>query len=561
MDHAAATRLALLDAAAARAADAAAVDAGDTWAGLMERAAGHLTRAVVRTGGHGYGLRVAVLVGRGDNGGDGWAAARRLRDEHGASARVVALDGIDGEVSESCAANRTAWLARGGYVVTDEVGLHAALEWCDVAVDALLGTGVRGAPRGTAAVATRALLDARARGTPVVACDVPSGVSADDGSAPAGAARADVTVTFGALKRGLLLHPGAEHAGQIVVGDLGARWQPDAGDWWALTAAGARPEAFPVDADKRRRGVVLVVAGAVGTSGAAVLAADAALRGGAGLVSAFVPSAVRGEVTGRVDAGVMVHEASSDPSGALSADAADLLDVPDRDRPGVDVSRFDAVAAGPGIGIGPGARAVVERLLARASRLVLDADGLNLFREDPTRLADHAGILVLTPHVRELARLCGDDPDTVWAERAERVPRLARTLDAVIVAKGPGTMVAAPDGRVWVCPLGSPALGTGGTGDALAGLLAAAVAGAEDVALAVARAVWWHAAAGMCAGRDRADRATARDVLERIPAVLGALAEPDPVGAPAGWPDDPTAGRRGCADVWAGGRVMLGDPR
>ncbi|MEX0704977.1 MAG: NAD(P)H-hydrate epimerase, partial [Nitriliruptoraceae bacterium] len=251
MDHAAATRLALLDAAAARAADAAAVDAGDTWAGLMDRAAGHLTRAVVRTGGHGYGLRVAVLVGRGDNGGDGWAAARRLRDEHGAAARVVALDGIDVEVSESCAANRTAWLARGGYVVTDEVGLHAALEWCDVAVDALLGTGVRGAPRGTAAVATRALLDARARGTPVVACDVPSGVSADDGSAPAGAARADVTVTFGALKRGLLLHPGAEHAGQIVVGDLGARWQPDAGDWWALTAAGARPEAFPVDADKR----------------------------------------------------------------------------------------------------------------------------------------------------------------------------------------------------------------------------------------------------------------------------------------------------------------------
>ncbi len=556
MGPAASTHLALLDAAAARTADAKAVAAGDTWSGLMERAAGHLTREVVRVGGRGHGLQVAIVVGRGDNGGDGWAAARRLHDEFGAASRIVALDGTDVEVSDATAANRAAWLARGGYVVTDERGLRAALAWCDVAVDAVLGTGVRGEPRGTAAVATRALLDAHARGTPVVACDVPSGVSSDDGSAPPGAVHADVTVTFGALKRGLLLHPGAAHAGRIVVGDLGARWDGDGRNWWALTSEGARPEALPVDADKRRRGVVLVVAGAVGTSGAAVLAADAALRGGAGLVSMLAPSAVRGEVASRVDVGVMVHEAPSDASGAFAPTAADLLDVSQRDVPGVDAAHFDAVAAGPGLGVGPGARAVVERLLTRASRLVVDADGLNLFRDDPTRLADHAGVLVITPHVRELARLCGVDSDTAWTERVERVPALATALDAVVVAKGPGTLVAAPDGRVWVCPLGSPALGAGGTGDALAGLLASAIAGADDVALAVARAVWWHAAAGVCAGRDRAGRATARDVLGRIPAVLGALADRE-APVPADGRPDVRPARRDCADVWRDAPVPL----
>jgi ADP-dependent NAD(P)H-hydrate dehydratase / NAD(P)H-hydrate epimerase len=166
--------VALLDAAGARAGDEAAVRAGDSWAALMERAAGHLARGIVAAGGHGYGLKVAIVVGKGNNGGDGWAAARRLR-EHGAVAWVVAPDGIDVEVSDEAAAHREGWLATGGRTSEGLDDLQAALAWADVGVDALLGTGTRGAPRGPAADAVAAFRRAHGAGTIVVACDTPSG--------------------------------------------------------------------------------------------------------------------------------------------------------------------------------------------------------------------------------------------------------------------------------------------------------------------------------------------------------------------------------------------------
>jgi ADP-dependent NAD(P)H-hydrate dehydratase / NAD(P)H-hydrate epimerase len=168
----------------------------------------------------------------------------------------------------------------------------------------------------------------------------------------------------------------------------------------------------------------------------------------------------------------------------------------------------------------------VAHLRAHAARLVLDADALNVHRDDPSGLADHVGDLVLTPHERELARIGGgEDGPGAWAQRAQRVPELAARYRATIVAKGPGTLVAAPDGRVWVCAPGGPALGSGGTGDALAGIVAAAIARADDVPLAVAQAVWWHAAAGQRAGAARGGRATATDLLAALPGVLGDLVD------------------------------------
>jgi ADP-dependent NAD(P)H-hydrate dehydratase / NAD(P)H-hydrate epimerase len=511
--------LPLLDAAAARAGDRAAVAAGDTWHALMERAAGHLARGVVGLAGRGYGLRVAVVVGKGNNGGDGWAAARLLA-AHGAQAWVVAPDGLDTEVSEETAANRAAWCASGGRTSGGAGDLDAALSWCDVGVDALLGTGVSGAPRGVTGEACRALLRAHAGGTPMVACDVPSGVSSDDGSAPDGAVRADLTVTFGGLKRGLVLHPGAAHAGRVVVGELGPGYRPGPQAWQALTPAGATPATYAPAAEKRARGSVLVVAGAVGTSGAAALAGRGALAAGAGLVTVATPAPVRAEVAAHHPS-LMVRGLPADEQGAVAADAAHGLP-----------EGFDVVVAGPGLGYGPGAVALVAALRERAERLVLDADALNVHRDDPAVLAAHRGALVLTPHERELARLGGgeDGPDA-WRHRVARVPRLAAQLGATIVAKGPGTLVAAPDGRVWVTPVGGPALGSGGTGDVLAGVIGAAIAAADDVPLAVARAVWWHAAAGERAGAHRAGRATALDLLAALPDTLGALAAAASVGS------------------------------
>ena len=508
--------LALLDAAAARAGDAAAVEAGDTWAALMERAAGHLARGVVAAAGRSYGLKVAVLAGKGNNGGDGWAAAHRLRTM-GAQAWVLAPDGVDVEVSDEAAAHRAAWRASGGRTSAGTDDLDVAMAWCDVAVDALLGTGISGAPRGASGDAAAALLRAHAAGTTVVACDVPSGVSSDDGSAPDGAVRADVTVTFGGLKRGLVLHPGAAHAGRVVVGDLGPHYDPGTSRWSALTPAGAAPANLAPDAEKRARGVVLAVAGAAGTSGAAVLTGGGALRAGAGLVTIATPEPVRGEVASRSDAGVMVRGMPADEHGALDPAAVHALP---------DLGGFDVVTIGPGLGHGPGAAAVVAHLRRTAPRLVLDADALNVHRDDPDALADHVGDLVLTPHERELARIGGgEDGADAWAHRVERVPALAARLQATIVAKGPGTIVAAPDGRVWVTPVGGPALGSGGTGDTLAGIVATAIATADDVPLAVAQAVWWHAAAGERCGAPRAGRATATDVIEALPATLAALAQ------------------------------------
>jgi ADP-dependent NAD(P)H-hydrate dehydratase / NAD(P)H-hydrate epimerase len=514
----------LLDTAAARAGDQAAVDAGDTWAALMERAGGHLARGVVAAGGRRYGLKVAIVVGKGNNGGDGWVAARRLATL-GAQPWVVAVDGVDVEVSHETEVNRARWRASGGRTSSGLDDLPRALGWCDVAVDALLGTGVSGAPRGPAGQAAQALLGAYGTGTTVVACDVPSGVSADDGSAPDGAVRADLTVTFGAVKRGLLLHPGAVHAGEVHVGDLGPHYRPAAamrttdptsGGWWALTASGAAPPMLAPDADKRTRGVVLVVAGAVGTSGAAALASAGALAAGAGLVTVAVPDPVRAEVAVHHPS-AMVHGLPVDERGELAPDAVHAL--PDLDG-------FDVVVAGPGLGYGEGAAAVVTHLRRHGRRAVLDADALNVHRDDPGQLADHAGELILTPHQRELARIGGgDDGDDAWAHRVTRVPDLARRYEATIVAKGPGTMIASPDGRVWVTPGGGPALGAGGTGDVLAGILGAAVASSDDVPLDVARGVWWHAAAGERAGADRGARATATDLLAALPLEFGTLAD------------------------------------
>ncbi|MEX2549231.1 MAG: NAD(P)H-hydrate dehydratase [Nitriliruptoraceae bacterium] len=516
--------LPLLDAAQAGAGDEAAVAGGATWHGLMERAGGHLARGVIAAaGGRGSGLEVLLLVGKGNNGGDGWVAARRLTREYGARCTVVAVEGIDTPASDEAAANRAAWLAAGGRTVAGTDHLDVLLSRTEVAVDCLLGTGARGAPRGAAGEAAAALVRAHAHGTTVVACDIPSGVAADDGSVAAGAVMADITVTFGALKRGLLLHPGAAHAGRVLLGRLGEaydRFAEATSRWSALTPAGAAPPPLLPEAEKRARGVVLAVAGAAGTAGAAALTGAGALRAGAGLVTVATPDPVRGEVAARLDPGVMVRGLPSDEHGGVHADAVHALPA---------LEAMDVVVAGPGLGHGSGAGEVVASLRHRARRLVLDADALNVHRDDPRTLADHDGELVLTPHERELARIGGgEDGPAAWACRVERVPELAHELQATIVAKGPGTLVAAPDGRVWVCPIAGPSLGSGGTGDVLAGVVAAAIAHADDVPLAVAQAVWWHAAAGVLAGTSRADRATATDLLAALPTVLAELAARPP---------------------------------
>jgi len=549
-------------AAEARAADAAAVAAGDTSDALMLRAAGHLARTVLEVAGRGAGLRVDLVVGRGDNGGDGWAAAPRLA-ARGAHVRVLAPDGTGTATSEASGRARARWLAAGGTVLTGPVtpAVIAAdgRAQADVIVDCLLGTGATGPLRGSVVEAAAAIAAARAGGALVVACDLPTGIGADDGTVADGAVVADMTVTFGALKRGLLLAPASAHVGRLRIGRLGPRFQlaeREGGGWWTLGIEAARPDAADGLTEKRRRGTVLIVAGRVGTAGAAVLAGRGALAAGAGLVTLAVPGPIRAEVAALHPA-LMTVGLPADAEGALHADAVHAIRA-------LPLDGFDAVVAGPGLGAGPGPAAVVAMLRASCPRLVLDADALNVHRDEPSVLAEHphgpGTALVLTPHLRELDRLGGAG---TYAARAVRVPELAARWDAHVVAKGPGTLSVAPDGTVIVGPATVPALATAGSGDVLAGMLGAVLAGwpgADGLALLVARAVWWHAAAGHLAGSAAGDRIDALSVLAALPDVFAALAAPvaAPVAAPLAAPvAAPNGVGSGVRDPGPSGRVLL----
>ncbi|HWH33121.1 MAG TPA: NAD(P)H-hydrate dehydratase [Egibacteraceae bacterium] len=468
-----------------RAMDERAIAGGTPSLELMERAAGHLARAVTAAAGRSYGLRVAVLCGKGNNGGDGLAAARRLLDA--GAAPLVWLAAAPEELSRDAAAQLARWRAAGGRVAASAAD---ALRDADVAVDCLLGTGAAGAPRGAVAGAIAAVT---ASGLPVVACDAPSGVDASTGQVAGPAVRADVTVTLGAEKLGLRLWPARGLCGRLLHADIGVRNSGDAPDAVVLEdadVAALLPAPEP-DADKRSRGIVLIVAGSDGMAGAAVLAARGALASGAGLVTVMAPEPVRPLIAQAVPAALTVA-LPHDPGHA-----ADLVNERAADS--------DAAVFGPGRGRGDADVALARAVVAGcAAPLVLDADGLNAYRHDGDALAGHASrLLVCTPHRRELERLTGEED--VWARRAAAAPELAARWDTVLVAKGPGTVTAAPGGRRWVNATGSASLATGGTGDVLAGVLGALLARSPRPET-VAAGVHLHGLAGEAAARERTVR-------------------------------------------------------
>lgn len=516
----------------AGAADRAAVASGATWEGLLARAGGALARGVLtelQQRGGVYGRRVLVVVGKGDNGGDGWVAARALR-HRGVACTVLAVHGVDVTTSDHTARAREAWRASGGRVISgtdDREAIDAALAAADLRVDAVLGTGITGAPRDEARVGVLVCNDG---GAPVVSCDVPSGVDADTGRVAGVAVQAVRTVTFGAAKRGLVLHPGAQHAGLVEVASLGSTWHAGTRDWWATHDALAWLTAPSTDADKHARGRVLVVAGSQRYGGAAALAAAAAVRSGAGLVT-LATTAPRGPVLA-LEPGVMVVELPAvdpdldDGAAGPAPEAVDrVLEL---------AEDADAVVLGPGCGHGPGTRAIADALLGTSLPLVLDADGINVFRGEADALRRSRGDapLLLTPQHRELGRLTDATGDASLAGRHEIVPSLAEDLQALVVGKGPGTVVHDPwSNETWVTTSGGPALGTGGSGDVLAGMLGATVAAAwsgdlPTVGRAAVRTVHLHGMLGDRVGARTGQRATARHLVEDLPALLAERTRP-----------------------------------
>jgi len=466
------------------------------------------------------GRRVAVACGRGNNGGDGLVAARHLAN---AGADVtVALWAGRGELAGDAATNLGPAEACGARVVeaagVSDGDLLGLLRAADLVIDALLGTGARGAPSGELARAVRLVNEC---GRPVLAVDIPSGLDPDTGATPGDCVRATCTVTLGLPKRGLYLHPGAGTAGRVAVADISLprHLLDDPGLRVELVEPGWVASLLPHrarDAHKGTCGHVLVVAGSQVYSGAAVLCAMAALRAGAGVVTLGVPECILGIVKSHL-AEVIARPLRESKRHALCFEALEQIQEL---APAADV-----VAIGPGLSDDPDAVALARGVAREVARpLVIDADGLRAFSGDLAALRKRRAPTALTPHPGEMARLSGATVAAVRADPIGAAQAAAAAANCTVVLKGSPTVTAGADGRAFINSSGNPGLATAGSGDVLTGTIAGLAAQGMDLMLAAVAGVFIHGAAADVAAQSRGERGlVAGDVLAALPAALKRL--------------------------------------
>lgn len=457
-----------------------------TEAALIGRASWAVARRALERVGGGYGRTALVVAGPGHNGADAvWAGAHLARRGMGVTAVLHRAERADDHLRDAVAALRAA-----GGAVGDQPADGMPGSAYDVGVDGLVGTGYARRPDGDERDLARLAGHLRAACDVVIAVDLPSGVVADTGEAAPWAVRADVTVTFAALKAGIVVGAGAELAGVVDLVDIGLGGL--AADAHVLEADDLadllpRPDAL---SSKFRRGVVGLVAGSGTYPGAAVLAAGGALRAGAGMVRLFAPTPVLDAVRSRWPEVVGV--------GRVDAIAEE--------------QRVTAWVLGPGLGLDDPAEAVVRSVLARGEPVVVDADAITVVSR--ARIGVRAGV-VLTPHAGEFTRLTGATPAAVSADPLGQARASAASLGATVLLKGMRTVVADPDGSALVNPTGTPWLATAGTGDVLAGAIGTLLASGLDPLTAAACAAWLHGLAARLAADDAP--LVASDVAERWP--------------------------------------------
>lgn len=565
---------------------------------LMENAALGVVDAIGRQ--YPRAESAAIFCGPGNNGGDGLAVARQLATRGYAveiflvagTARKAGTAGKAGEAGDAAEAGKEAAaaavapvaaagkagerplagdaglqlavcrrleltiheLAPDGDAAEAEAGLTAALAAAgrhDLVIDALFGTGLARPLTGWFARLVEGLNEVP---RPRVAVDIPSGLSGSSAEPPGPHLLADLTVTFAAPKVAHVFPPAADAAGELVVTDLGfPRRLVDeaAGDLHLLVGeelAGLLPPRAR-DSHKGDYGHLLLVAGSPGKAGAAVLAARAAVRAGAGLVTAAVPEAILQIVhLGSIESMVLPLPAGSAgpprEHGAGHGAAGDPGDPGDRGNSG-DPGRHrglaaaaadqvleaaagkSALAVGPGLGQDAGTVAAIRRLAAAADLpLVLDADGINAFAGRPEELAARRAPTVLTPHPGELGRLLGISTAEVQADRPAAARRAAAATGAIVVLKGSLTLIAAPGGGLYVNPTGNPGMASGGTGDVLTGILGGLVAQRLEPLDAACLAVYLHGLAGdLAMVRLRGPALAAEDLIASLPAAFADLAD------------------------------------
>lgn len=488
----------------------AAVAAGTTLVELMDVAGAALASEVAARVPEG---RICVLAGAGNNGGDGWVAAREL---HAAGRDVAVLSlvapselvGIAADAARAAIGAGIAWRAPDGPPGPSELAVAGV-------IDALLGTGARSPLSEPLA----SWCDAADRsGAYVVAADVPTGVDADTGLVDARAVHADCTVTFGQPKRGLVQYPGASHAGEVVVADIGLPPAAiDGLDAPEVRTAEEYAELLPMpeaDVHKNARGRVLVIAGSPYFPGAAVLATRGAMRMGAGYVTLAVPESVVPIAQAHLVAAPVIGLPAGRTRGFAAAAAGPALELA-RD--------YDAVVLGPGLTLADGAVAFARTIVAETDRpLVIDADGLNALVDAVGLVGGRSAPTVLTPHPGELARLLAVPTSEVQADRVSSSARLAGARTAVVL-KGAGTVVSAGT-RSAIVTAGTPALATAGTGDVLAGMVGALLAQGLVAYEAGLLGAYVHARAGEAAASELTPVCvTAEDLPGFVPAAIAEL--------------------------------------
>ncbi len=473
--------------------------------------------------------RIVLLCGKGNNGGDGFVAARYLAG-YGAKPSVYLFGAPDG-VRGDAAVNLKRWQAMGPVnVVTSPEAfaeVRPVLAAADIVIDALLGTGLGGPPSGlfAAAIEEANRLAGRAE---VVSIDIPSGMSSDEFDSPGATVAADATITFTAPKIGMLLPPNAERVGRLIVQEIGSPRELFDDDpsltlhWLEPGEFRALPLRRAPNTHKGTYGHALIVAGSRGKSGAAALAGMGALRSGVGLATVATPAPALATVAGHMPE-LMTVPLDATPEGSIASGAME---------PGLWHDLLEgktAVAMGPGLTTHPDTVRFVRAALADCDLpVILDADGLNAFDGDAGLLKNHRGPLAVTPHPGEMARLVGKTSAQVQQRRLETALDAARAWNAYVVLKGFRTIVATPDGRALVNSTGNPGMASGGTGDVLTGILAGLTAwlGTKNWETVLGVGVYLHGLAGDLAAESVGEISlVATDLARALPQAFGRLLE------------------------------------
>ncbi len=443
--------------------------------------------------------RVVVVCGKGNNGGDGFGTARWIKSA-GVNVKVLLIGVKMADLTGDAQAEAAMYAVDGGEVIDvveedDWLVAQITLSKADVIVDALLGTGFSGELREAARHATQLINDAKKRAY-IVAVDVPSGVNATDGSAANDAVAADVTLCFGLVKEGLLLFPAREKAGQIKLIEIGypnALLQEE-GTGKYMTTSAIVAKLLPMraaNAHKGDAGRVVICAGSPGFIGAAALAGNAAVKAGAGLVSLYTPLSSQPVLATKLTE-VMVHGLLERMPGALGGGAAsDVITA---------ANKADVLAIGPGLGQAASTQEAVLSILVKAEvPVVIDADALNAVATNVEVLKTMQAPKVVTPHPGEMARMTGLTVEDIDRNRIAIAQKYANEWNAGVVLKGAPTVIASPDGSVYVNTTGTSALATGGTGDVLTGLIAGLAAQGITLQEAAICGVYLHGLAGSLA--------------------------------------------------------------